>query len=152
MKKIEFWVPGIPASAGSKTGFTYKDKKTGKTRVAMAPASKKQKPWMADVKYIASEKYYGELIQGPVDLRIIFYFPRPKSHFGTGRNSGKLKSWAPIYVKKKPDLTKLTRAVEDALTGVIWKDDSQVVMQSTGKFFNDKPGAKIIIKELKEDF
>lgn len=147
---IEFFVPGIPASAGSKTGFPVKNKKTGKIKVIMAPASKKQKPWMAKVASIASESYLGKLLYGPIDLRVIFYFHRPKSHFGTGKNSGKLKSNAPIYVTKKPDLTKLVRAVEDALTGIIWKDDSQVVMQSTGKFFCDKPGAKIIIKELTE--
>jgi len=147
---IEFFVPGIPASAGSKTGFPVKNKKTGKIKVIMAPASKKQKPWMAKVSMVAAESYRGYLITGPVDLRIIFNFPRPKSHFGIGKNSAKLKSNVPIYVTKKPDLTKLTRAVEDALTGIIWKDDSQVVMQSTGKFFCDKPGAKIIIKELTE--
>jgi len=146
--QIQFWVPGIPATAGSKTAFPYKDKKTGKTRIAMAPANKKQKPWMSDVKAFAVDAYNGDLIMGPVVLFIDFCLPRPKSHFGTGRNTKKLKDSAPKYPTGKPDLTKLARAVEDSLKGIIWRDDSQVVSQGINKNYDSKPGALVCIEVI----
>lgn len=86
-------------------------------------------------------------------LELRFFSERPKNHYGTGRNTGRLKSSAPPYKITNPDLTKLTRAVEDALTGIIWKDDSQVVQQETMKRYcrgYEKHGVLIIIKTIIE--
>jgi len=143
--QIQFWVPGIPATAGSKTAFPYKDKKTGKIRIAMAPANKRQKPWMADVKAFAVEAYKGDPVKGAVGLYIDFYLPRPKSHYGTGKKIDRLKDSAPGRPITTPDLTKLTRALEDALKGIIWRDDSQVVSQYIEKHYSNKPGAQVTI-------
>src|SRR5206468_58994 len=65
---------------------------------------------------------------GPVDVGLYFYFPRPKSHYRTGRNSHLLKDPATEYKPSKPDLDKLVRAALDAITqsGRIWRDDAQV--------------------------
>jgi Holliday junction resolvase RusA-like endonuclease len=123
-QSIKFTVHGDPATAGSKAAFVYKDKR-GKHRAAMAPASKKTKPWMQQVAQTARSEYDGPVLTEPVSYRMVFYFQRPKSHFGTGRNAGKLKDSAPNFHTKKPDAFKLARAVEDALTGIIWRDDSQ---------------------------
>ena len=143
--QIQFFVPGIPATAGSKTPFIYKDKKSGKNRVAMSPANKRQKPWMSDVKMFAAEAYKGDPLTWPIGLYIDFYLPRPKSHYGTGKNSDKLKDSAPNRPITMPDLTKLTRALEDALKGIIWRDDSQVVSQYIEKHYSNKPGAQVTI-------
>ena len=151
IKILEFFVPGVPATAGSKTAFPiYKGKGFAKKftgHVAMVPASKRQKPWMALVASIASEAkdWDGLILRGPVFLEIVFQFCRPKAHFGTGKNADKLKPSAPEYMTKTPDLTKLTRAIEDALTEVIWANDSQVVSQRTDKIYNPTPGACVYI-------
>lgn len=139
---IEFFVPGIPSTSGSKKGF--RNPKTG--GVIIAPAnSKKQKQWMSDVKKFASEAYSGPVITGPVNLYVDFVFMRPKSHYGTGRNSGVLKMSAPVEYIKKPDLAKLVRCTEDALKGVVWKDDSQVIVHNTRKMYGDRPGTYVWI-------
>ena len=65
-------------------------------------------------------------LEVPLNVEMTFYFPRPKSHYGTGKNVNVLKENAPTHHTKKPDAMKLARAVEDALTGIVWKDDSQV--------------------------
>ena len=142
MNNVEFFVPGLPATAGSKTGFV--NKKTG--AVIITPANKRQKPWMSDVKYYA-EKAMGvnPLFACAIHLYLDFYFTRPKGHYGTGKNIGRLKLSAPEFHITKPDLTKLTRAVEDALKGVIWKDDSQVTSQTIKKHYWEKPGVKVYI-------
>lgn len=69
----------------------------------------------------------------PVRLEIVFVRMHPMSHYGSGKNANFLKASAPDYPTSKPDLTKLTRAVEDALKGIVWHDDSQVVEQHITK-------------------
>jgi len=142
---IEFFVPGVPSTSGSKRGFI--NRKTG--GVIVAPAnSKNQKQWMSDVKKFAQQNDDFELIRGPVKLTIRFIFSRPKSHYGSGKNAEVLKKSAPQWHIKKPDLTKLVRCTEDALKGVIWLDDSQVVSQDVFKDYGYRPGAQIIITNL----
>lgn len=74
--------------------------------------------WRNDVRGKAFDAMAGRApFEGPVHVETRFLLERPKS----------------VPVKKrpqptaKPDLDKLARAVGDALTGVCWKDDAQVV-------------------------
>ncbi len=62
-----------------------------------------------------------------------FQVARPKSHFGTGCNKAVLKLGAPAMPIMKPDLTKLVRSTEDALAGILWRDNCQVVGQEAQK-------------------
>lgn len=145
MKEISFTVLGIPAPGGSKKGFYIKSIK----RVVMAPASNKTKPWMALVSAAAKEAYQGPLLEGPLKLRFDFYMLRPKGHYGTGRRASILKGIAPSFHTIRPDLTKLERSTEDALTGIIFRDDSQVAMKQTQKIYIERdPGVKITISTL----
>lgn len=83
---------------------------------------------------------------GPLTMGTIFYFKRPKSHYGTGRNSDKLKPSAPqehIYV---PDLSNLEKLVEDALSkGYAFHDDKQIVGRSPDSFKAWGPNAGTIV-------
>jgi crossover junction endodeoxyribonuclease RusA len=78
---------------------------------------------------------------GPVNLTLRFYFARPKGHFGTGRNAGKLKASAPALPTSQSagDVDKLARAVLDALTGVAFDDDSQVADLTARKRYTPGP-------------
>ena len=58
------------------------------------------------------------LFAGPVRLTIAFHLPRPKKYQRRGVEPAHLT---------KPDASKLVRAVEDALTRVVYGDDAQVV-------------------------
>lgn len=145
---LSTFVPGIPKTSGSKRGFAFKDKQ-GRLRANVVPANKQgQRDWQADVKQFALDhrKEAGEYpVRGPVCLRLNFVLPRPKAHYGSGRNAGVLKDWAKdLPHTKTPDLTKLTRAVEDALLGVIYKDDSQVVEKIESKAYGDATGVHIL--------
>lgn len=79
----------------------------------------------------AFKPWAGKCIADPVAVMITFFFPRPKSHFGTGRNSAKLKPSAPQHHTRKPDADNAAKAVLDALSegsGIgLWKDDTQVI-------------------------
>jgi Holliday junction resolvase RusA-like endonuclease len=146
--KISFFVPGHPATAGSKKPFLYKDK-YGKAHASMAPDNKRQKPWMQTVSAIAKLHYSGPLLDVPLEVKYEFCFLRPASHYNSKGQLNK-KGRENLYKMTKPDLGKLVRAVEDALTGVIWRDDARVVFYTCAKRYVERdPGVKIDIEESK---
>ena len=144
---LTFTADGIPAPQGSKNTTAQKDRAgeyTGK--VSVYESSVKLKPWRQRVATAARAAHRGEPAEGPLVLNIVFRLPRPKDHFGTGRNAGKLKPSAPEWPTKKPDLDKLERAILDALTiARAYGDDSQVVAIHSTKTFadHDAPGVTV---------
>jgi crossover junction endodeoxyribonuclease RusA len=85
--------------------------------------------WKKRVAQIAAEerdKAGWEIIRGALRLSVHFQRARLKSHYSK-RGASLLLASAPAYWATRPDRGKLLRAVEDALTGVIYADDSQVV-------------------------
>lgn len=125
-------VRGTPAPQGSKSAF--RNQHTGK--IQQVESSKAVKPWRLDVKVAALEAIEAKLcetpgvwcvLKGPLMVSMVFSFNRPKGHWGTGRNADLLKTSAPNYPYGRPDLSKLARSTEDALTDVVWADDAQIV-------------------------
>lgn len=92
-----------------------------------------------------------ELITGPVELIISEYRERPKYHYGTGRNSDKIKDrYQQVFCVTKPDISNTKKAIEDALNGLAWIDDSYVVDSRHHKRYANKGeriGAFVTIKE-----
>lgn len=99
----------------------------------------------------------GKLVVDPLRVDLAFFFPRPKGHFGTGKNAARLKPSAPTWHTKKPDLDNLEKAVFDALSeksGIgLWKDDTQVVRARPEKHYadNSPPGMQIDIYSLEPE-
>lgn len=144
---VAFFVPGVPQPGGSKKGFVLK---TG--RVAIVEDAKHNAPWRAVVALAGREVFQTGPLTGPLAVSFSFAMPRPGSHYGTGRNADKLKPAAPAGHTSKPDVTKLIRSTEDALKGIAWVDDCQIVSQSAGKMYtNDRrPGCWIAIRPFNE--
>jgi Holliday junction resolvase RusA-like endonuclease len=141
MTPIEFFVPGKPQTAGSKQAFI----RSG--RAIVTDANKKTKPWQAQVAMFASQAYQGPLLDFPLMVSMVFFRLRPKGHFGTGKNEGVLKKNAPIAPAVMPDLLKWTRAVEDALTKVVWTDDARIVVEPLQKVYATVEGVAVQIRE-----
>jgi len=136
---MKFAVQGIePAPQGSK-------RHVGNGR--MVEASAKVKPWRFAVSQAALAT--GEaMTDGQVSVMITFMFNRPKAHYNS---KGELKPKAPFYKSTKPDLDKLCRSTLDGITGVLIKDDSQVVNLICNKVYANEgelPGALITINPL----
>lgn len=154
---LEFTVHGIPQPAGSKQAFPYvKGWKAGKPilGVRVVDANDRAKPWQAEIAAAAREAMgranYPAPYSEAVALDLVFAMPRPKSHFRTGRFSHLLRDDAPRFPTSRPDTTKLIRAVEDALTEIVWADDAQVITQSAAKVYGDRPGVAIRIRQTAE--
>lgn len=139
-----FFVPGIPQPGGSKKGFVHPS--TG--RVVIVDDAKHGGEWRSVVALSGRTAYRSEPVTYPISLAVTFVVPRPNGHFGTGRNAGRVKGSAPAYPAKKPDLTKLLRSTEDALTGIIWADDALIVHQDIRKTYGTKPGAHILVRTM----
>lgn len=87
-----------------------------------------------------------EPIQDPVRVDITFFMPRPKIHYGTGRNAKKLKPSAPSWFDKKPDRDNLDKVVLDVLTDLqIINDDALVCDGRIVKKYHFSPGCRITV-------
>jgi Holliday junction resolvase RusA-like endonuclease len=141
---VSFFVAGIPVPKGSAKAFMRKGMKFP---VVVQDNAEKQKPWASSIGY-AAQQAGAILLNGPVEIKIVFFMPYRKSHFGTGKNADKLKVNSTQYHTSKPDLDKLIRCVKDALTGIAWRDDSQVAVVSAGKCYGLNPGAQIYVSPI----
>jgi crossover junction endodeoxyribonuclease RusA len=139
-----FQVRGTPGAQGSKRVFGKGQFKESSAKVA---------PWRSDVKAAAEAALlatdeWPHRHNGPVHFTCTFMFPRPKSHYRTGKLAGVLRDDAPIYVTShgKGDLDKLARSTFDALTAAgVWADDSLAVTGRMSKVYGDDPGAHLIL-------
>lgn len=138
-------VIGLPKPQGSLTRMISAS--SGKA-VSFYPKSKAGNRTVADYRADVITEIHKHREPGtepcghPINIECVFRLPRPKSHFGTGKNSQKLKDSAPKFPAKIPDVDKLLRALNDAVTAsaVIWGDDSQVVAISAFKVFAPSVG------------
>lgn len=137
---MTFFVMGLPKPQSRPRAFVR-----GKHAAVYSPVTE----WRNDVKYAAAQQ---EPVQGAVKVMIVYHFHRPKSHYGTGKNSGILKDSSPYWMTKRPDLDNLNKAVLDALQdGGLLRDDSAVVhLESMKRYINkeSKQGANISILKL----
>jgi len=142
--RIEFFVPGDAKTSGSKRAFL--NKSTGK--LIVAPANSKQKDWQAALGYFAdiAARNYG-LITEPCILACVFYRLRPKNHF---RTNGQVKpQFENAKPASKPDGLKLCRAVEDAMSKIVYADDSLVCDHRISKRYcenGQRPGVSITVE------
>jgi crossover junction endodeoxyribonuclease RusA len=134
---VTITVFGLPGPQGSKK-LVGRDRKG---RGILIESSAKVKPWREAVKWAVLEyrRAHGSCcIEGPVRMEVTFTLPMPKS---TKRESP----------STRPDLSKLVRSTEDALTEVgIWEDDGRVVECISRKVYPgyhslslESPGARI---------
>ena len=143
---LTFFVAGTPAPQGSKRAFIHKrGKRAG--RIGMVEMSKRVKPWremVASCAMGASRLHDFDLRAmpcpvpkgTPVQVKILFWLSQPKT----------LRSQKPT---KRPDLDKLVRSTLDALTGIIYEDDSQVVSIITEKdWASTQSGATITVTAI----
>lgn len=71
---------------------------------------------------------------GPVMVYISFSFKRAKSHYNS---KGQLKADAPTHYVSTPDLDNIEKAVLDALNGVAYKDDKQIIIKASSKHYGE---------------
>ena len=85
----------------------------------------------------------GRCLNGPVSVRMVFWFERPKGHSKVRRARAEPKM-------SRPDIDNLVKLGLDALNGVAYNDDGQVYWLNAEKRYvgpEDQSGTEIIITE-----
>lgn len=133
---VNFTVYGQALPKGSARAFMPK----GARFPVVTSTTRGLKEWERMIAAAAQGVTTGTLITGPVLLTLAFLLDRPKSL------PKKI-----VHHTKRPDLDKLVRAATDALTGVLWKDDAQVVSIIATKTYatesDDAPRVEFSITE-----
>ena len=111
---------------------------------AYDPSAKDKQDVLAQIRAEAPEKP----CTNALCMSLTFYIPRPKSHYGTGKNRGVLKKSVPEYVITRPDIDNYIKFILDAMNGLYFKDDSQICMISAVKKYAEKPLTYIVFREL----
>lgn len=135
---VSFSVFGEPKSKGSLKPFLHPRTR----KIIMLPAAKGLRAWEGAIRTEAQKHAeQGVFFGGPIRILVTFTFARPKS----------------VSVKKRahmtvaPDCSKLVRGVEDAMIGILFRDDSQIVEIHARKVYgatNEPSRLDVTIVEL----
>lgn len=138
---------GIPGAQGSKKFVG--NAKSG--RGMLVESSKKVAPWREAVHAAALAVRAGAApIDAPLIVRMVFTLPKPQSA------PKRRRTWPQVY----PDVVKLARSTEDALTSAgVWRDDARVVEYARlAKVYPNEdpealeaPGVRIVIEQLQSN-
>lgn len=128
-------IPGEPVSKGrprmTKRGHTYTPKRT------------------VDYERMVQTLFHAEhgspALEGPILLQLDLYFQIPKSRSKAVRKRMQQGLDRPC---KRPDIDNCMKSVSDALNGIAYKDDSQIVAAVIQKFWSNEPRAVVTIEEL----
>lgn len=149
MSEVEFRVYGKPEPKGSHrpVGSSSRDPRKRGRCICVDTNANALRKWeraIVDAAFVAGIRVEANrfLWIGPVAAFLTFYMPRPES----------LPLFEGVLLhQKKPDIDKLCRAVLDALSGLVYVDDSQVAAVTAAKYYEvpgDSAGVRVHVRQL----
>lgn len=146
MTVVSFIVVGIAQPAGSKK-IGYAGGRPGVGRPFIIDDNSKSKHWKAAVRSTAQgaalrERLSVPVFAVPVDVKMIFRRTRPASHLNS-KGLPNAHGLRHPFPDTPPDVLKLARAVEDAMTGVIYTDDALIVRELIEKEWGDRDEVEV---------
>lgn len=139
---IRFTVPGEPTGKGRPRVYKVNG-------ISRAITPQKTLSYENLVKWIVSESMQVEQLTGEIEAEIKAYYAIPKNMTKKNRQ---LIEEGKLHPTKKPDLDNVAKIILDALNGIAYKDDSQVVILHIEKEYADdeKPRVEVALRELEE--
>ncbi len=133
--RISFTVLGRPAPQGSLKAFVVKG------RARLTSDNKATLPWRQQVGQTAlcarpTADIWAKR-QEPIAIAMTFVFTKPAS-----------VSKKRLQMAVKPDIDKLCRSALDAMTGILFCDDGQVVQLTAGKVYGAPERVDIMVEAL----
>lgn len=74
---------------------------------------------------------------------MICYYEIPKSY--SNKRKAECLNSRPLV---KPDLSNIVKGIEDALNGIAYIDDCQIVDLHVMKFYSDEPRVEVVLEEI----
>lgn len=153
MDTIEFTVYGPPKAQKRHRTFTKNKRGRHLARpIKLDPSKSDKMSFLAQVVQLRPEAPW----DCPIELQITWVMPRPKSHYGTGANVGKLKPSAPMFCTslRRGDSDNLEKLVCDAMNGVFYRDDSLIARVQKEKIYDprvpERPRTIVVLRKLAE--
>src|SRR5215467_2883757 len=152
-RELRFIVVGVPIPQGSLKSYVVKRKSDGHAVAVTTSDNPKTKGWRQSIADVAARELraaqnIGIYFTGAVEFDVTFYLPRPQRLMtlkAAGRHDAHLT---------RPDVGKLLRAAEDALSQVVWTDDAQITDLHGRKRYcaiGDHPRAEILVREARPE-
>lgn len=83
----------------------------------------------------------------PLEMRIEAYYPIPKS---TSKKAREKMMHGDILPTKKPDADNVAKVICDALNGIAYHDDTQIVRLEVCKYYDEIPRVEVAIEDYAE--
>lgn len=150
---IEFFVDGVPkAQPRPQVAPLMRNGKCvfgkGGRPILVAYNPKTADVWKNCVRLYARGHAPKKPLEDVVCVKLRFQMPRPKNHYGTGRNAGVLKAGSPTFHTSTPDVDNLAKAVLDVLTEMkFWGDDSQIAICRISKVYASNSGVFVRVSD-----
>ena len=120
MKSI--YIPGVP-------DVKMRPRFSRKTRRAYDPNEQAKEASIQKAQITGDQETYDQ----PLYVVYEFVFPRPKGHFGTGKNAGILKGSSPRHCTVPKDLDNMEKFYADSFNFTAYRDDCQIVESKAKK-------------------
>lgn len=134
--EIEFTIPGVP-TAWARAGT--------RGRIHFTPG--KQRRAMSVVQVLASDAMGDRPpLSGPLAMTVTACWPWPKS-----MSQRKRSAVGANYRTARPDADNVAKLIADALNGIVFTDDAQVVDLRVKKLFGLSAFTRVLIEPLSEE-
>jgi Holliday junction resolvase RusA-like endonuclease len=141
MGMIQFTVYGEPVAQGRPRFTTI----NGHAK-AYDPA--KSRDYKQYVRLVASQHKPDKPLEGALALQVNIYRSIPKSFSKKKHTQAENGEIRPTT---KPDVDNFLKVIKDALKGIVWKDDSQVVSAMVNKWYSEQPRVEVTCYRLEGD-
>ena len=137
VRPVTFFVPGEPTAKGrprmARNGRVYTPEKTAHAeslaKMAASTAMGQNPP-----------------LEGPLSLQMVARFGVPGSWSGARKERALAGEEMPT---KRPDVDNLIKLVADAMNGIVYGDDAQIVLMSAAKVYAPQAGTEITVETIK---
>jgi Holliday junction resolvase RusA-like endonuclease len=134
MNRITLIIPGKPFGKQrprmTKRGVTYTPEQTVN--------------YETFIKLLYMQKYGNSKLQGPLKMTIRAFYKIPKS---ASKKDKELMLQNVIRPAKKPDMDNIAKIIADALNGMAYDDDRQIVEMQVKKFYSEDEFVQVVVEE-----
>ena len=144
--EITFFSPGVPVAKGRARARHVKTKEGREFDVHYTPKKTRQ----AETDFaLAAQEHAPESgpTAGGVRLVTEFFMPIPKSD---SQKKQEAKANGEILHLQKPEFDNLIKLVADALKGISWVDDKQIISGAYSVAYSRTPGTRVTVTELEK--
>lgn len=136
MNEVKFVIPGKPAA-------WQRARSNGKVRFDSPEQSRNK----LTIGQIGSHAMAGRPpLEGPLDVSVAAYWQWPKS-----MSQKKRRAYGSQYFTARPDSDNVMKLLGDALNGIVWRDDAQIVRMTVFKSYGLTPQTVVRVLALTEE-